>query len=109
MTYSYNDTVPNYTITETFLDNSIIEIQFWEVHLNRSGHHAKFLVKYALDNEPVIGENLSQGRICYRFTKEVWFATIKIFLIQNRIPVSVRFEKLTQVPEVSGANRTYWF
>ena len=75
---------------EAFPENSVIEIQLWEAHvINRSGQNARFFVTYSLDGALVSESN--NGRIAYRFTRETWFSEIKLFLIRNRIPVTVHY------------------
>ena len=76
---------------EIFPDNTIIEIQLWEAHvINRSGQNARFFVRYSIDG-PLLSETNCTGRIAYRFTRELWFSEIKLFLIRNRIPVTTNF------------------
>lgn len=76
---------------EAFPENAVIEIQLWEAHvISRSGQNARFFFKYSIGG-PLVSKSDYNGRIAYRFTREMWFSEIKLFLIRNRIPVTLHY------------------
>ena len=93
--YYCNDLVPCSDEIEQFPESFGIEIQLWEAHTNdHLGVKCRLLAKYSLDEAPADTSNFSIGRVAYRFARDAWFGRIKPFLIQNRIPVSIRFVRI---------------
>jgi hypothetical protein len=91
MAYSSCDTVPDIKVAEVIPDNSLVEVVMWEAFIiYHYDLHARFLLNHSFDQTPVFRDDMPTGRICYRFTKQIWEDHIKTFLFQNRIPVQVR-------------------
>jgi hypothetical protein len=96
----YNDLVPDWVIRERFPGNAAIEIQLWEAHVNdHHGINGRFLVTQSVDGAPAPTQSFSIGRVTYRFAYDAWFNDVKPFLIQNRIPVSMRFVRIESTSE----------
>jgi hypothetical protein len=91
--YSQSDLVPRLSFHENFIDkHSLIEIEFWDAYILNRASAAKFFTRYSYDEGPAEMSPFALGRIRYRFTSDVWFGEVKLFLIQHRIPVSIRFQ-----------------
>lgn len=93
MRYQIRDEVPNLVITENFSDqHSLLTIEFWEAHIRGRSHVAEFLAEYAHDKDLAHVEDIPVGRIRYRFGAEAWLGTVQLYLIEQRIPVTIELE-----------------
>jgi hypothetical protein len=80
----------------------IIEIKLWEVYLQNSRRNLyEVLSTYSLDNGPVEKDHHEEGRVFFRFLSFDWDRTVRQLLYDNRIPVIVQSNVLTdaRVPE----------
>jgi hypothetical protein len=101
MIYSYSDTIPDKSVCESVPQDCLIEIQVWEAFtVKRTISLARYLAERSFDGTAVMMESLPPGRSCYRFTNQQWIDTIKPFLIEHWVPVSIRIVKPYMRPAV---------
>ena len=91
MPHTYIDTIPIITDAGDVSRNSLIEIEVWDAFiLSHAKCHSRFLVEHSYDQGPWESRPVAIGRTCFRYKNAVWTSTIKPFLNQQRIPVTVR-------------------
>jgi hypothetical protein len=94
MQYSYSDTIPDKSVCENVPQDALIEIHVWEAFtVKRVVSYAGYLAEHSFDGTAVLHEHFPLSRVCYRFTQHEWVESIKPFLIQHAVPVSIRIVK----------------
>jgi hypothetical protein len=94
MSYSYSDTVPSASTDDYIPFDTLVYIYVWDAFtIKHMFSYAGVLAYHSVDMGPFTFDNLPPGRTCYRFRKREWNTYVKPYLMQNRIPVTIRVRR----------------